>query len=385
MSVEIDYTIDKDLRIDSKGVSMTRERMFFANDVLELYRSGILPMIKSSHPGDSRFRLKSSSVSSAGEKGGIKQFLWKGEYATQQLDGREWGVDKDPWDLGARNVKMQISSTQEPMNYGYAEDGHRVDIANTAGSVLNYKHNVYGMTLTFEFASKREPNVNNWPFINDKGLTVAGHEIDQHCGLLLPITYTPVVDKDDQGNITRSYYNVSVQIKVIIAYGESWERFIENKGTLAIPRNGDQRCAQPLYIYSDPDTTNLENMEFKIKKKIGTLDEVIAAKNEYANKKTEEKYGEDWKKNPVLKEHSEKENSTNKNKLINEAQQFWEQKHKELPWEEVKEPVDLDRLGHVDLELFEDPKAKDTVKISFFEHPLSNWSQYNLPKNAEGF
>jgi hypothetical protein len=378
MSIEIDYTIDKDLRIDSKGVSMTRERMFFANDVLELYRSGILPMIKSSHPGDSRFRLKSSSVSSAGEKGGFKQFLWKGEYATQQLDGREWGVDKDPWDLGARNVKMQISSTQEPLTHGFGKDGKEgkkgnIKIANKADSVLNYKHNVYGMTLTFEFASKRKPNVNKHPFINKEKLTVAGHEIDQHCGLLLPITYTPVVDKDDQGNITRSYYNVSVQIKVIIATGKSWERFIENKGTLAIPRNSDQKRAQPLYIYSDPDTTNLENIEFKTKKKIGTLDDVIAAKKQYADKamKNNQEFKKNWQ--GIDKEEDAKK------------KEYYYQKYKELPWEEVKEPIDLDENGHVDLELFEDPKAKDTIKIGFFEYPLVNWDQFGMPKNAEGF
>ena len=372
MSVEIDYTIDKDLRIDSKGMSITRERMFFANNVMELYHSGILPMIKSSHPDDSRFRLKSSSVSSSGEKGGLNQFLWKGEYATQLGDGREWGVDKDPWDLGAQDVKRQTFTSSEVMQTAFDKDGKEFQLRNSANSPLKLTHEVYGMTLFFEFASKNKPTVNEQPVINDNDITIASQRIPRHCGLLLPMTYSLIVERDDLGNITRSYYNVSVQIKIITVKNKSWEKYVTNSGTLAIPRNSDQKLAQPLYTYSDPDTTNFENIEFKIKKKIGTLDDVIAAKKKYANQKTVEKHGAGWDK------------QSDKTKKA-EAEKFHEQKFKELPWEEVKEPLALDENGHVDLELFENSKSKEQPKIYYFEYDLSNWRQYNLPKNAEGF
>ena len=376
MSIEIEYSLDRDLRIDSNGISITREKMYCATDIFELFHSGFLPMRKSAHPRDARLRLNSYDVSEAGTKGALKQFLWKGQYASNNSSFADHALTdgSDPWDLGALNVQMQTYSEKKNMEVAFFKDKKPEALKNTAKSPVKKEHDVYGITFSFEFASKKEPTVNTYPVINNQTVTVAGREISQYCGLLLPMTYTPIVEKDDQGNVTKRYYNVSAKIKIVTAEGKSWEQYINSAGTLAIPRNSEQKIAQPLYTYSDPDNADFEIVEIKIKKKIGTLDEVIAAKRKYANKKTVEKYGAGWDKqsNPTKRA---------------EAQQFWEQKNKELAWEEVKEPIFLDAEGYVDLELFENKNdnTKEPIKIYFFEYPLSDWKQYNLPKKAEGF
>lgn len=369
MSTTTEYIIDTSLNISEDSIRLTQERKFCADTLMELYHSNRIPQTGSRHSEDVRLRLVSAQIGEIGNVGGTKQFLWTGEYECSYDSSSEDPVDKNPWQLDAQNFTVSNFTLQEPLTEAFDEKGNTVPMRNSANCPLDLNHDVYAEEISFIFATRNEPNTNDQPVINSSTVRVAGIEIPQYAGLLMPLLKKPVVEYDDQGHFKRRYWEVSAKIR--IKKIGTWERSVLDQGVLAFaPDDKDKKIAYPLFKYR-PWKKIEDKDDPGIALTIGTLDQLCKARAEYALAVTRKKYNkEGW--TFLTGTDAEKE--------------FYNQMHKEFRFSEMtpSEPVPLKKDGTVDVESINDPVNHPARKIYFFEYPVGSWSQYNMPKKVEG-
>ena len=261
------------------------------------------------------------------------------------------GEDIDPWKFDAQNYSAQPFQVEKPLNYIYNTDGQRVQLLNSAGCRIEATGEVYGVEHSFVFYTKNEPqNLPQQPVINASTIRVAGESFAKFSAMMMPPSITHIVDRDDTGKIIRSYYEIPVTIRT---FPDGWlEQFLD-VGTLAL--FGDDPTPQPIYKYSPWTGTN-DAANLQVRPVFGSIQDVIAAKKAYAKAK------------------SGKEDITD---------QTYMAAYKELPYEEMTEPLPLDN-GRIYTAALTDPNNHPYRTIDGFKVQIVNFGQFNIPKKREG-
>ncbi len=373
MSTTTEYIIDTSINISEDSIRLTQERKFCADTLMELYHSNRIPQTGSRHSEDVRLRLVSAQIGEIGNVGGTKQFLWTGEYeCSYKSSSSQDAVDKNPWQLDAQKFNVNSYTFQESWKEAFDEKGDIVPLLNSANCPLNLNHDVYAEEITFVFATRNEPHTNEQPVINASTVIVAGREIPQYAGLLMPLLKKPVVEYDNLGHFKRRYWEVSAKIR-IKSVG-TWQREVLDVSTLAFdPDNPDDKIPVQLYKYK-PWTSIKEDEKLKTPQTIGTLGQLCRAREEYAKIVMEERHG--------LKNWENELNDTKKSQNY----QLYYQAMKEFEFSAVNDsdPAPLTAEGFVDMEAVRNPELHPHRKLYFYEYPVGSWNQYNMPKKVEG-
>ena len=371
MAITIDYTIDSELSIDADGVTLTRQRRFTAESILALYESNRIPQRGSRHPDNSYFRLVSGQCEIVGNVGNNRQIMWTGTYrasgSASAGAGLSGGNDRDPWELGATDFRDVPFTTSDEEDWVFKPgDNTGFRLTNSANCRYALRHDRYGREITFLFATKNKPNVNYQPQINAATVTVAGQTIEEYNGLLMPLTRRRVVEYDDQGAVSRSYWEVSATVRI---HPLSWKKSQLDVGTLAFDANvpAASRTPEPINRYTPWASTDAAT-NLATPPSFGSINAVTAAKQNYALIATRAKYGQSWlptQKNP-------------------EATAYYYQCFQDLPYSEVTDPLPL-KDGFVYTDALKDPATYSyKTSAAYLEYRSSNWTQYNLPAKLEG-
>lgn len=371
MAITIDYTLDSELTIDEDGVNLTRQRHFTADSIMALYESNRIPQRGSRHPDNAYFRLVSGQCQIVGNVGNSRQILWTGTYRASGSAGAGMtgGADpnREPWELDATDFRDAPFTTSDEVGTVFnPSDNAEFNLTNSANCRYALQRDRYGREITFLFATKNKPNVNYQPQINSATVTVAGQIIKAYNGLLMPLTRRKVVDYDDQGQVSRTYWEVSATIRI---HPLSWKKSQLDIGTLAFDANtpAGQRRPEPIYRYTPWSSTDAA-AKLSMPPSFGSLNAVTAAKQNYALIATRAKYGASW------------------NVTVNnpEATAYYYQAFQDLPYSEVTEPLPL-KDGFVYTDALKDPATYPyRQSAEYLEYRSSDWTQYNLPAKLEG-
>lgn len=365
-SVMLDYDITENLEMSGGSYTVTRRKMVIGDSIEQIFASNVLPKWGTRHPKMSMMRLESSSCSQVGDLGGKCQALWTGTYSSVSSSVNN-SNEKDPWELGATGFSRDVFNIEAAINgyYVFKRDKNSIkpipragSLRNSAGSVVEGTEELYGEVYSFTFCLKerngKEPTANRYPCINSKQIKVAGVTFDAYEALLMPITYRHVLDEDSQGK-ERSYFELSVQIKT---HPRSWLSKMENMGTMARFARAESAgggLTEPMAIYKYfPWKKNDESDKIKTQPVFGSINHVVAAKHVYASAV-----------NPKSKDAT-----------------YWNA-WKELPYEEMKEPMPLNADGTLNLQAIANPDKATYYTLEYTTLNIGDWSGYNLPKTRE--
>lgn len=166
-----------------------------------------------------------------------------------------------------------------------------------------------------------------------------------YTAMLMPMNAQFLSDVDDNGNITRNYWQIDA---VVLENDQTWQRSALDVGTMAIFKAGEP--PQPIYQYTPwqyPDP----QANLAIPPQYGSIAHVVQAKMSYADR-----------------------THTDANSY---AQQF-----DSLPYSEITEPLPL-KNGEVYTAAIKDPVNNPYGTIKYFEVAPTSWAKYNIP-NTRG-
>lgn len=357
MAVTLEYARDVSLSIGSDGMTIVREKLISARNIHDIIERGMVPQYGSRHPEDSRFRLTDGNFEQIGNADGTKQWLFTGTYSSRQSSsGDDSGDDKAPWDLAAHDYSEDPFPIKVPVNFLRNKQGKKVPFLNSANCQMQAERDVHGVEYRFIFCIKYKktapPRLPADPLVNSQVVEVAGNLFPAYSALLFPPQRRLVVDRDDLGNILRSYWEISCRIQKHPFPG-GWFDSYPDVGTMALDTFGNPA---PIYRYS-PWTSKQADKKLATKPVFGSIQEVVAAKNIY----------------------SKLPNPDNTEPTEEEKWQAWQ----ELPYEEYAEPLPLNN-GHVYTEAMQDPVANPYKQIYGTLFGVGKFQQYNLPEKREG-
>jgi hypothetical protein len=334
----------EDVSAQSEGKITTLERVMIVNgdNMAEIASSNIIPKNDSRHPLNSSFVLTNRQFERVGNVGRKVQAQVTLTYSNA---GEVAEDNKDPWDLDAQNVQISYNTEPTPLLEGYKKNGEKIQLLNSAGSRLLIEGQSIIRQISFMFCVKAkksgEAPINNRAIINSSAETVAGYSFAAFTAMLMPMNASFVQDVNDDGEIYRRYWQIEA---VILENEKTWQRKALNVGTMA--KFSTTKPAQPIYQYT-PWTSDSDAENMLVKPKFGSIDDVIAAKNAYAN-----------------------------NFPDSEKQSRFDM----LPYQEITEPLPLTVDGKVYEQALVDPKNNPYLVVPYFETKPANWSQWNLPK-----
>lgn len=368
--LDVSRTPYRYVSLESNGnnkATLTVEAKFTANSMLEVYKSKLMPMNGSTLPDDTRFVLRSRSLRQLGnrnEDNGKLQFIATLSYETSGTGGGAsmGSNDQDPWDLGATNVQLGTAHDQKPLTKSYGADSGKLteQPTNTAGDILPVDSSRNYQVLRFEYCIKGEdpPGRNFIPFINKSSEKVAGIDIPKHCGKLMPLSGTYIVEYDDDGEEKRKYWRMQAEIYIknekecspsnLVVGGNTspWAIELLNVGTRA--RFGNNQMPDTIWRYYEPQDNEINESSKPI---YGTAAMAVAAKKKFIDSLPADK-----KKNPP-----------------------------NFPITEVTEPLPLDKDGKLATGLME--AGNDNRKylvVAVFDCPTASWSGFDMPSKKEG-
>jgi hypothetical protein len=351
---------DTTLSIGQDSITRTREKMIEGKNIEELLQLNLIPQYGSRHPENSRFRLTDGNLTQIGNSNGMGQFLFTGTYTTSKIKGVDDKSDVDPWELGAQNFSVDYFTVSTPVKVIRDETGKTIPFVNSAKCPMQSQRDLYGREISFLFCKKyrpsSNPNLPAQPIVNASTDNVAGETLSKYSSLLFPPSMRIVTDYADDGNLRRSYWEISCKIRIHPLLNGWFEDFFD-VGTLALD---DSKTPKPAPIYRYYPWENAEdkdNLEFA--PAFGTIQRVIAAKAKYARAIA--------KGDPFA---------------LGDNAVYW-QAYQELPFEEITEPLPL-KNGKVYVEAMADPQKYPYQKISGTVFNLGNFSQYDLPSKREG-
>lgn len=347
MAVIIKHSLEDRSGNTDKNISTLESEMIVeADSIAEAMGSAIIPQYGSRHRHNARLLLASRNFEPVGNIGRKVQISVKLTY-TDESDAAtlEADANKEPWELGAQNVHVSYTTEPVPLKYGYRLNGDLKQIKNSAGRRLLVETQNTIRQISFVFCvkakNKGEPPINDDEIINSRTETVAGYTFEPYYAKLMPMNATFVPETDENGNTTRSYWQIEA---VILENKRSWQRKALNVGTMA--KFDPEKPAQPIYQYT-PWTSEKDEENIKIKPKFGSIDDVIAAKKAYSDKFAD-----------------------------NEKQSRFDM----LPYQEITEPLPLTKDGKVDENALIDPENNPYLVVPYFETKPASWAQWNLPK-----
>lgn len=344
--VKIIYEKDKEIQQSENKTTITREIQFEADDIIEIATSNLLPQSRSRHPKLSAYYLESSRTVQVGNLNRRVQARATLSYVNSS-SSVNYVSGVDPWDLGAQNVNFDFIESPTQLTIGTKKDGTYIQNLNSARCRILAETTESIAVLSFSFSVKAkasgEPQVNFNPIINKDTVKVAGIEIPEYMGKLLPLKTTYVVEyKEDGVSIKRRFWDYSAQIQ-IRALG--WAKTELDVGTLCYFKNSDGVIVpkpRAIYCYTPWESSKLED-KLKVAPRYGSLDDVINAINKY-----------------------------------HEADGVEETDN--IPYEEITEPMPLRKDGTLYEEALEDPALYPYNTIEIFDCEIGSWNAYNLPK-----
>lgn len=355
MAVQVTFEEDTECRITESGTEIVREKVISAATLADALSSKQIPAYGTRHPVFTNLRLVSGSVQRSGNDGGKWQGFWSGTYASSDAGGKLIsGVD--PWDLGAHEFSKDPFPIEVPMIGGWDKNGEYHRLLNSAGCMLQRQQTIYGYSYKFIYciqAKNSAPSFGDMAIVNSASCKVAGETFPAYRALLLPPSVDYREEYDEEGNVKRAYWEISVEIRT---HPVSWETETLNVGTMAKFKDDAgniKKLPEQIYKYTPwkknpANDTNSEN--FKTKPVFGSIDDVVKAKHEYAK---------------IVSGGSR-----------NDA---YYKAYNELPWEEVTEPLPLRLDGTVYTEAMEDPTNNEYYVVALFDTQLGSFSQFNLP------
>lgn len=358
---KLEYAKDVSLTVNSNGISRVREKLIEAESIEELIASKMIPEYGSRHPENSRFRLSDGSIDQVGNAGGKLQFKFSGTYVTNLSKSSGGGDDDrdpdiDPWELGAQDFTKDRFTVSRAIFNLRRKDGTLVPFVNSANCRLEGERDVYGTEYTFLFCLKYRdgisPRLPGQPVVNSSTVRVAGEDLPAYSSLLFPPQMRLVTDRNDAGEIKRSYWEISCKIRRHPDPVNGWFESYPDIGTLALGADG--RPA-PIYRFI-PWTSDDEDAKLATLPAYGTIQQVIYAKNRYAR--------------------------ATAGAVTDRNEKYW-QAWQELPYEEVTEPLPLNN-GKVYLEAMANPLTHPYRQIVGTVYQLGKFQQYNLPEKREG-
>lgn len=351
MSVRIIDSRDTNAQTSSDGATIvTREIQYEGDSFMDIVSSNLYPKRGSRHPENSIYYLNDIQLQSNGNVGNGK----RGCSALATLSYSNGKALKDefkgnPWDIGAQNYKSNIVPINVPLISGWDDNGKKIQLVNTAGCRIEAETGKGVKEISFIYAIKAKSgnfDGNLDPIINRSSVKVAGDNIPAKCGLLQPLSAEYVPEYDGTGKLTREYWNViaTIQIKA-----DGWKDEFLNVGTMARFKvnNVINNNPQPIFQYTPWRSTN-ESQKIATAPQYGSMAQVIAAKNYYANLETDE----------------------------TKKQQMWN----ELPYSEVTDPFPLTETGEIFTDALINPVSNPYKKISMYKYVIGSWNAYNLPK-----
>ena len=356
MAAIVDYVEDIEIHTSEDGIEIVREKGISANSAAEVINSNLIPEYGTRHPDFSQLRLVSGQVSKSGNDNGMWQGWWRGTYSAKLTGDYKKDGDVDPWELDAQEYSTEPFPVEIPMLGGWDRKGKYHRLLNSAGCMLQRQQTIYGDSHKFLYCVKdrgKRPTFERRAVINSSTCTVAGESFEAYTALLLPPSVAHRVEYDDNGSVKRSYWEISVEIRV---HPVSWETETLNVGTMAKFKNEDgslSETPETIYKYSPWKSDKMED-NWSVKPAYGSIRDVAKAKHEYASKIS----------------------GGQKNDKYYQAYQ-------ELPWEEVTEPLPLRLDGTVYEEAMRDPEANPYYTVALFDTILGSFSQFGFPKNRE--
>jgi hypothetical protein len=355
MAAIVDYVEDIEIHTTSEGTEIVREKGISADSVTDIINGKLLPAYGTRHPDFPQMRLISGSVSRTGNDGGKWQGWWRGTYSSKSTV-EEKQADVDPWELDAQEYSCEPFAIEIPMLGGYDKKGNYHRLVNSAGCMLQRQQTVYGEAHKFIYCVKdkgNRPEFDRKAVVNSSSCTIAGERFAAYTAMLLPPSVASRVEYNDDGTVKRSYWEISVEIRV---HPISWETETLNVGTMARFKdaNGNiDKTPKPIYQYT-PWTEKDDDKKFGAKPVYGSLMDVAKAKHEYA-------------------------------KLVSGGTKndTYYQAYKELPWEEVTDPLPLRLDGTVYEEAMTDPDNNQYYVVALYDSLLGNLGQYGFPKKRE--
>ena len=340
---------DSQLDVSSSGAAtMTRTMIIEGDSMMEIATSTKMPQRGWRHPENTAFYLDTININQIGNKNRKVQVSATLSYSNGAELVREFR--DDPWDLGAQNVTSSFVNIQEAFSSGYDEHGREVRNLNTAGCQIVAETTKYVREIKFTYCVKggRDFNGATEMLVNKNNVTVAGIKIEPMTGLLLPQEATPVIEYESTGDrVKREYWEVSTTIQI---NKNGWSRNLLNVGTMCYFRNHTGNIVKiPKNIYSyTPWTSTDDATNFRVRPVFGSIDDVIKAKNTYANLFS-----------------------------MSERQQRWDS----LPYEEITEPMPLRSDGTLYAEALADPINYPYLQIKIYDAKISSWNSFDLPRD----
>lgn len=350
MSVEIIAREDRGASVDSSGaVSFSHVIQFEGDSLMEIVSSTLLPQRGSRHPQNTAFFLDSLEVQPNGNKGRRVQALATLNYSNSTELTRYYGGD--PWDLGAQNVTETTQEAQIAFISGWDEHGNEIANVNSAGCRILSETTEPIIVLSFSYNleafDRREPKIAREAIINSSTVRVAGRKIPAKTGKLLPMEANYVPEYGAENELIREYWDVKATIQI---KASGWAREELDVGTMAFFRSGSGellRIPKNIYRYT-PWTSKESSDKLRTVPKFGSIDDVIAAQENYAE---------------LFETDEEKQNAKN-----------------ELPFEEITEPMPLNADGTLFMEAIAGPMVNPYNKKIIFDTVIGSWSAFDMPE-----
>lgn len=346
--VTVTHEEDKKISVDSSGrMTIKRYMQFEADRLNEIAISTALPQIESRHPELTGFYLNSIDLNPNGNRDRKVQALAVLSYVNSSTSRNVLHFGGEPWELDAQNVNIDYIEMPKPLTAGTKADGTIIQNLNSANCRILAETTESVMILSFTYSVKaRTTNdlVTNFdPIINKTSTKVAGIEIPEFMGKLMPLKSTYVVEYENGGTrVKRRYWNYSAQIQI---RATGWAKKELDVGTMCYWKNSDGIIVPKpsnIYRYTPWKSSSMAD-NLKVAPKFGSIDDVIAAQKAY------------WQASGA-------------------------DKTERIPYEEITEPMPLRPDGTLYEEALENPLLYPYNEIEIYDCNIGSWEEYNLPK-----
>ncbi|OQA85345.1 MAG: hypothetical protein BWY31_01981 [Lentisphaerae bacterium ADurb.Bin242] len=325
---------------DSDGRTTVTRKIVYEGDVddtiLNVTTSPLYPQLDSALSQNANFFLDTIELEHQGTTPNL--FEANATYKTSN-SSTKLRKDQKPWDLGIIDWDINFQDVPIPYTHGYDEKGNWVQNLNSAGSPIVADTTVSMPIITFSFNVKSAKPVlyNTVPVLNKNEVLLNKYTIPKYCGKLMPVGVKEIKVYKNDGTLDYEYYHCSVTILVMF---KTWEDMFLDVGTLAIYMVDGKPAKGAIFKYT-PWVKKEPEEQIKTVPKFGSIDEVVKAKNIYEKV---EKGG-----------------------------------FSKLPWEEVTEPMPLNKDGTIFTDAITKPETNPYNTVNRYPCKPVSWTAYGFP------
>lgn len=239
----------------------------------------VFPKLNSEHDEIQGVYLNSVDISPNGNldrKVQALATLTYGEKADEHTAGGSGGEPGTTYHTGITSINISYNESTRPLMEAYAANGKKYQLLNSAGCRIEAETTEMIMNLTVNYRTHNLPQLLTNPIINKTDEKIAGFTVSAYTGKLMPISVSYSTEDEV------SFYECSLQVLV---HPRSWEIQFLNVGTMCYWKDSSGNIIkQPANIYRYTPWTSAEMTDnMKIQPKYGSIDDVIAAQKAYWN------------------------------------------------------------------------------------------------------